>query len=50
LRDPGPELGGTTLLAWRTAYHALDPAPSHVATGAAWRQFWKITQPTGLRL
>lgn len=41
LRDLGPELGDATLLALRTAYHALDPAPYHVATGAAWRQFWK---------
>jgi len=41
LRDLGPELGDATLLALRTAYHALDPAPHHVATGAAWRQFWK---------
>ncbi|WP_374568520.1 beta-1,6-N-acetylglucosaminyltransferase [Ideonella sp.] len=41
LRDLGPELGDATLLALRTAYHSLDPAPYHVATGAAWRQFWK---------
>lgn len=41
LRDLGLELGDATLLALRTAYHALDPAPYHVATGAAWRQFWK---------
>ncbi len=41
LRDLGPELGDATLLALRTAYHALDPAPYHVAAGAAWRQFWK---------
>jgi hypothetical protein len=41
LRDLGPELGDATLLALRTAYHALDPAPHHVAPGSAWRQFWK---------
>ncbi|MEK8030643.1 beta-1,6-N-acetylglucosaminyltransferase [Ideonella sp. DXS29W] len=41
LRDLGPELGDATLLALRTAYHALDPAPYHVSPGAAWRQFWK---------
>jgi hypothetical protein len=41
LRDLGPELGDATLLALRTAYHALDPAPHHVAPGPAWRQFWK---------
>jgi hypothetical protein len=41
LRDLGPELGDATLLALRTAYHALDPAPFHVAPGPAWRQFWK---------
>lgn len=41
LRDLGPELGDATLLALRTAYHALDPAPFHVAPGPAWRQFRK---------
>lgn len=41
LRELGPDLGDATLLALRNAYHALDPAPYHVAPGAAWRQFWK---------
>ncbi len=41
LRELGPELGDATLLALRNAYHALDPAPYHIAPGAAWRQFWK---------
>lgn len=40
LRDMGPDLGDATLLALRTAYHSLDPAPFHVAPGAAWHQFW----------
>jgi hypothetical protein len=41
LRELGPDLGDATLLALRNAYHALDPAPHHVAPGVAWRQFWK---------
>lgn len=41
LRELGPALGDATLLALRTTYHALDPAPHHVEPGAAWRRFWK---------
>lgn len=40
LRDLGPDLGDATLLALRTAYHSLDPAPFHVTPQAAWHQFW----------
>jgi hypothetical protein len=41
LRELGAALGDRTLLALRTAYHAMDPTPYHPEAGAAWRQFWK---------
>jgi hypothetical protein len=40
MRDLGPGLGDATLVALRSAYHALDPAFCHPAPGAAWHQFW----------